>query len=944
STAAASIGTNSNIDLSGGTVEFDGSGYAVYSDGTGKIDLSGSTIILGGKSTAFDLDLGVTSPIKLDSNSKINVVSDEVVVFNLQNVTGLSTNNLEGTITSALGTAIGGEIDLDKLLEDSTATNYKTAAVDGGEIVIGDLDKTGTGAGSDTQAQKDGNFYYNRFLGQRLAGTATGSTISAVLNNTQASKFNNQVVGLEMNSSKLAVSNTETGINLVNSTIIADRDGAGTGAIGAFINYGVVTIDGTSSIKVEKESNAANAQAVGIYAVNGSDVSNAGNIEVGGNQSIGILGMAYREDSNSIPIVNEFGSSAVDQGKVNIINTGNITLDGVGTIGIYADNNNSSGAVTDTTVSNAGNIIIGDSNNSNAAVGIYGKKATISNTGNITTGTSGVAIYATEGSNITSLGTLTLGSDGVGVMLNGKSEVTATTLTLNGTGTPDVKGKTGIFYRGTGTETKNINVAVNASALDKGTAVYVEDMNVESSGALSIGISGVGIFVKETGANTGANTGTNKGTIDLASGKTGAVGMYTKTSNIVNDISTGIININDASQIGMYAEGMNSKAINKGKINLKVDSSTGIYVKDKAVAELAGTGNSIVFGGKSSVGVFAEGATVAFKDNLTFTNNNENKNIYVYGKDSTVEIDTGKTISVDGGTIPTAAGTEGNKIVGIYLENAGTGSTFSGKGNLTVKNGAVGIYSKGNNYLDVNVTTEGDKTTGIFIDGESRIKGTVAATAGAIGVYGSGGAVSIDTGLTLNIGTAAGTANKGTGMYLTDGAYATGGKITVNNSSTTNNIGVYYSKGAAQGTVTNGAEIELAGTKSIGIYAADGITLVNNSNITSTAGKSENIGSYVGGGSQLTSTGTITMNDAAGGIGIYTEEGKGINSGTIRLNGTAGSMVGMVAEAQAGKTAVAENASGGVITAGANLGMYIGGLGASSGINAGTITAATGTG
>ncbi len=85
-----------------------------------------------------------------------------------------------------------------------------------------------------------------------------------------------------MNSSKLAVANTEAGITLVNSTIIADRDDSGSGAIGAFINYGVVTVDGTSSIKVEKESNAANNQAVGIYAVNGSNVSNAGNIEVGG--------------------------------------------------------------------------------------------------------------------------------------------------------------------------------------------------------------------------------------------------------------------------------------------------------------------------------------------------------------------------------------------------------------------------------------------------------------------------------------------------------------------------------------------------------------------------------------------------------------------------------------------------------------------------------------
>ncbi|WP_141750313.1 hypothetical protein, partial [Fusobacterium sp. HMSC073F01] len=95
-------------------------------------------------------------------------------------------------------------------------------------------------------------------------------------------------------------------------------------------------------------------------------------------------------------------------------------------------------------------------------------------------------------------------------------------------------------------------------------------------------------------------------------------------------------------------------------------------------------------------------------------------------------------------------------------------------------------------------------TTGIFIDGTSTISGTVAATgtatAGAVGVYGSGGAVTIGAGgLVLNTNS-----GRGTGMYLTDGASATGGTITVNNTvAGTKNIGVYYSKGTASGTVTN---------------------------------------------------------------------------------------------------------------------------------------------
>ncbi|MHD0315970.1 autotransporter-associated N-terminal domain-containing protein [Fusobacterium sp. THCT1E2] len=935
STAAASIGANSNIDLSGGTVEFDGSGYAVYSDGVGKINLSNSKMILKGKATAFDVDmLAGTPPVTLDANSRIHVESNDVVVFNLKNATGLSTSGLEASITTALGSALGGANLSDLIVAGGGIDKYKIAAVDGGTISIGNLDKTGIGALGETQAQEDGNFYYNRFLGQRLVATATNSTISAVLNNTQASKFNNQVVGLEMNSSKLATSNAEAGINLVNSTIIADRDGAGAGAIGAFINYGVVNVDGTSSIKVEKESNAANAQAVGIYAVNGSKVDNAGDIEVGGNQSIGILGMAYREDSTSMPIIDEFGPSALGQGKVNIINNKNIALNGIGSIGIYADNNKPTGVKGDVLVTNAasGVITVGNSDASNAAIGIYGDKATISNLGKVSVGDGGVAIYAKNGTEVTNLGTLDLGADGVGVMADGTSDITATSVTLisNNTGT---FGKTGIFYRGTGTESKSINIAVDASALTKGTAVYAENMSIISSGTLGIGQDGVGIFVK----GTAANTGTNSGVINLTSGKTGAVGMYTKTANILNNTG-GIINVNDVSHIGMYAEGTGNRATNKGTINLNIDGTTGIYVKSGAITDLDTAG--IVFAGKSSVGVFAENAQVNFKDNLTLANNNENKNIFVYGKDATIGIDAGKTVTINGVGTPI---TQGNKTVGIYLENDITGSTFNGTaGQLSVINEAVGIYSKGNNTLNVSVAATGKGTTGVFIDGTSTITGTVTARGasgtGAVGVYGSDGAVTIGAGgLILNTDT-----NKGTGMYLTNGASAAGGTITVNNTAGIKNIGVYYSKGTASGTVTNSSAVSLVGSDSIGIYAADGITLVNSANITSAAGQSDSIASYVGGGSQLTSNGTIELYDTAGGIGIYTEEGKGVNSGTITLNGTAGSMVGMVSEAQTGKVASIENTN--TITVGNNLGMYVAGAGISSGKNTGSIVATTGTG
>jgi len=930
SVGIASIGNNSNVDITNGIVDYEGNGYAVYSDGVGTVDLTDGEIILRGKATALELDLSNPSsnPIIL-TGAKIVVMSNDAVGVNLKNIGALNI----GTLKADIETKLGGVNIVAGTDGTQVFDKYKIAAVDGGTLNINaNMDK------SDTNTSSTGFFYYRRFLGQRLnLNVLADIEVKSEINSSDAAAyFKGQVVGLEMNSSKSAVSAADAQINLAaGSKVIADRTDAGAGAIGLYMNFGAVNLKAGSKIEVEKITsggNTANDGAVGIYAVNGSTVSNAGDVEVGGNQSIGILGMAYREDSSKNIIVNEFGTGGIfaEQGKVTIANTGNIALGGTGTIGIYANNNNTSGAVTDTKVSNTGTITVGNSNDFAAAIGIYGKKATISNQGNITIGSGGVAIYAENNSNITDLGTLKLGSDGIGVMVDGTSTITANSVTLASVGT-DINGKTGIFYKGStaGTDTKSIDININASDFVKGTAVYAENMNITSLGDLNVGKEGVGIFVK----GTSVNTGINKGIINLRSDRAGAVGMYTKSTNLINEsisATTGIINVGNSTQIGMYAEGTGSKAVNKGTINLRTGNSTAIYVKSEAIAELD-AGNEITFGGKSSVGVFAENAKVDFKENLTFENDNENKNIYVYGKDTVVGINTNKTVTVDGRSSST---TQGNKTVGIYLENADTGSTFNGAGNLVVLNEAVGIYSKGNNNLNVNVTATGDKTTGVFIDGESTISGTVTArgtsTSGAVGVYGSGRAVTIDAGgLTLNTNS-----GKGTGMYLVDGAYAAGGLITVNNTSVTENIGVYYSKGTGSGTVTNRADIKLTGTKSIGIYAADGINLVNTKNIESST--SNNIASYVGGNSILTSNGNITMTGTDS-IGIYVGKGKGINTGILNISGATGTSSGMVAKTDAaGDIASVENT--GTINAGSNLGMYIAGIGTSSGKNTGTIT------
>ncbi|MCB8563428.1 autotransporter-associated N-terminal domain-containing protein, partial [Fusobacterium ulcerans] len=382
-TGIVSLGIDGFIDLKGGQLEVD-NGYAVYSDGNGKVDIRNAKIILNGNTIAFDLDPNVLSPIIFDETTNIHIKSNDVVVFNVKNLTFSNISELKSTILSGANINITSEIGVTKYLEavlEGTTLNF--------DIALNKSSVDNTNAGF---------YYFNRILAQNSI-LNVNNTINAQLASTStenalgADNYKEQVIGLEMNATKKAISNASTQINISSTGAIkAERtDSAGSGAIGAFINYGILTNEIGGKIEVQKTYSCAGG--IGIYSVNGSKVVNSGTVEVGGNNAIGILGMAYREDSTGTPVINEFGTLAIGQGKVNISNSGSVTLKGTGTIGIYAWNNNSTGTKADNIVTNTttGKIIVGNSTVTNTSVGIYGEKATISNLGKVSVGDGGVA-------------------------------------------------------------------------------------------------------------------------------------------------------------------------------------------------------------------------------------------------------------------------------------------------------------------------------------------------------------------------------------------------------------------------------------------------------------------------------------------------------------------------------------------------------------------------
>ena len=953
--ALVSMGKDSNnitsqIDAKYSKIEYDGNGYAVYSDGIGKVDLSGAELTLKGKSTAFDVDLtpSATLPITLDSSTRIHANSDDVIAFNLKQTGGVTLTTVGG-IENDIITKIQGKltgVNLTNLFDGSTSNKYKVAAVDGGTLTVGNLDKSGKKGDTD-QDKIDGYQYFNKFLGQRLKATATGSTIKAVLDNNFANaNFNGQVVGFEMNSSKNATDVDNTAINLVNSKIIADRIDAGTGAIGAFINYGEVNIDANSTIEVEKENNVVNKQAVGVYAVNGSKISNKGTIDVGGDQSVGILGMAYRVDNSNNPIVKEFGGKP-DEGIVNITNEKNIKMSGKDAIGIYAVNNNNDPGETSHLVKNKGTIEVGDSDEK-TAVGIYAKGVNIKpEGGTIKIGEKAVGIYA-ENSEVgevnKDLGTINFnGDNGVGIYLKGSgSQLLGNKVTL--AQSKDSKNKVGILVdRGT---TSIIKTEVAVGALNNVIAYYSKgdkELNVQSNVTLnenSIGMSGE--------ADLQYGDGTNLYTMKLGKASTGVLGSKKITLKDKTNIE-----LNGENSVGAYASGASGIINSEGNIKFTTTKSIGLYgaegatINDKTASMDFTNANA-----KNNIGIYLAGAKWERDSALGFDSAHEKGNIYLFAQGGSIA-----TLKNVFNINPSTAPSGNNRTIGMYLDTAikgGTGTadntvdTSDGNAKISVTNGAIGIYAKNADNSKNNIINKikvlSDAAVGVFADGNLKLSGNgglIEAKNSGIGLYGNKGTINVEGPHKVEVTSA------GTGMYLTNGSYLSGGKLELENKTAgTSAAGIYYTKGSNNNEVTHNTVLEVnSGSDLLALYADGGVKLNNANEIAITDGKN-NVGAYITGNSIFRNKGKIISggsgnNSIQNGIGVYVVEGEAINESgkTIDiydLNNAAGLSVGMLANATAGKTAKVTN-EGTINANGDTIGMVV--EDRSEGENTGTITA-----
>ena len=749
SAGVAAYDSGTKIDLKDATLKYNGNGYATYSDGQGKIDLTNSKIELRGSSTLMDIDLSIpvsNRPITT-SGTEVKVFSNDVIAINVSN---LGTKNI-GDLTTLMSTLGVNKIEAGTEA-GQTFNKYKELAIDNGTINFNvTTDKTEV----DTNP---GGFFFKKVVGQRLK-LNVNENLTARLSSAIANEFyGGQVVGLEANSSKKATSNTETQVNIASGKVVdvARTDGTDKGGVGVFVNYGQVNNSGT--IKVEKDSKA-NSGAVGVYAVNGSEVTNNSSVNVSGDQSIGLLGMAYRVDTSGNLVVDEFGTGAIGQGKVNIVNKGSVDLDGQGAVGMFAKNNKAGTTFTNATALNDTTGAI--TTTGTKSVGMAGEKANIINRGTINVNAEkGTGMFAESASRIENSGTINI-------------------VAASSTTEPNI----GIFTEDQDTEIHNNKDIIGGNNTY---GIYGKTINMGTNGKVKVGENSVAIY------SNGQYASSATPNVTLASGSS--------------------IEVENNQSVGVFVTGQNQNISSQADMRIG-DDSFGYVIKGTGTKLTANTTNPVTVGndttfiystdttgnienrtrlistGNSNYGIYAAGNVTNLAD-MDFSSGIGNVGMYSIAGGKIVN---GSTLVNP--VIKVGSSDKSNKLYGIgmvagYTDDKGnviqTG-TVENYGTIKVdKTDSIGMYATGSGSKAINrgtIELSGKNTTGMYLDNNAvgENYGTIKTVpnptnTGIVGVAALNGAVI-----------------KNYGSIIIDGA---------------NNTGIYLARGRREGVdpiVTNGA-------------------------------------------------------------------------------------------------------------------------------------------
>ena len=310
-----------------------------------------------------------------------------------------------------------------------------------------------------------------------------------------------------------------------------------------------------------------------------------------------------------------------------------------------------------------------------------------------------------------------------------------------------------------------------------GTVVYALNVDANFFADMKVGCHGIGFYLDNKEKDF-KHEGGNYGTIGISCNDEQTIGIFGSNFVIANgskkyktetDLSHGIINVGGKGNIGMYTQGENGilyqgvVADSNGKINREDtingkseaeititdgEKNTGMFVSNDAKAIVR---NDVKFADdtKNSIGLLVTGAKAINVGDIELKSKNENNNVYIYAtnkykdmdnqeKYKNSELELAKEFTIDGLNTPT----NNSRTIGIFLNNEDektsnekTSNIFYGKqkitgthviettGEMTVKNGAIGIYSQNHNILDNLKVTGENNAIGIYADGDIDLNG-----------------------------------------------------------------------------------------------------------------------------------------------------------------------------------------------------------------------------
>ena len=842
---AYSDGSTSNINLKNSILDYKGNGYSLYSGNNGKIDLQGSTVVLRGK--AIGVQGSSLSDITTNANTKIVVMSNDAIPFEFKNK---GTVNLT-SVDSDLGITASGIQVVNGEEGTTTYTDYKKAFIDGIANYNINTDINKSLATSIANESTDSFKFVKRYLVQRaVLNLQAGKNVTAHLSSSDLTAAGMKgAVGLDMSSSSSAATNNETQINLAaGSSVSADRTDAGNGAVGLFINYGKVNTDASSTINVEQlTTNPHNDSAVGIYAVNGSEVNNEGTVNVGGNSSIGLLGLAYREDAvTGAPKVNEFGGRP-GEGTTSIVNKGNVSLDGTTSYGIYVKNNNSAGTKTDAIGTNTGNGVLTLSGDK--SIGMIGDKATLTNDTNAKI-------------NMT-------GQEQVGMFANNSSS---------------------LINRG------EINLAASAGSVPS-VGIYTNDAatDIVNDGKITGGNKNYGIF---------GTTVTHGATGEITVGDEG-VGIYSTEGNVTLNAGSKVrVGANEG--VGVFTTGTAGRTINSDTDMTVGDSSFGYVIKNTGTTAL--TTNGTVTLGNEAKYIYSNNSDITVTNNVALTSTGNNTyGIYSPGTVvNNANIDFGRgtgsvaIYAINGGNATNNAviSVSGSNLTATPVPEYGMGmatsnGTITNNGTIKVAvDEGIGMFASGSGSRAINSSTgvielSGKNTKGMYVDnnavGENwGIIKTVPTpnNTGILGVVATGGGVIKNYGQIIVDGP-----NNRAGYLGSTGTFTneTSGGITGTVTNTGGAEGVVRKTGSPTGKTVAGIEIIAPAGATSATIKINGSTVVPtyvDTNARTSTPSTVSVTSPSGVTSIIdlgtTGLGSIPTNEKVGSLGMYIDT-SGVN-------------------------------------------------------------------